>query len=78
MDLEELELRFTANYGDVMRKLDEFTNIISQKTNDMQYKIQDGLGKINQSMNDNVSKADESAKEEVRQRTEAEMLSKNC
>lgn len=31
MDLEELELRFTANYGDVMRKLDEFTNIISQK-----------------------------------------------
>ncbi|MGS0678295.1 lytic transglycosylase [Lactobacillus johnsonii] len=72
MDLEELELRFTANYGDVMRKLDEFTNIISQKTNDMQYKIQDGLGKINQSMNDNVSKANESAKEEVRQRTEAE------
>ena len=72
MDLEELELRFTANYGDVMRKLDEFTDIISQKTNDMQYKIQDGLGKINQSMNDNVSKANESAKEEVRQRTEAE------
>lgn len=72
MDLEELELRFTANYGDVMRKLDEFTNIISQKTNDMQYKIQDGLGKINQSMNDNVSKANESVKEEVRQRTEAE------
>ncbi|MEY8295254.1 lytic transglycosylase [Limosilactobacillus caviae] len=73
MDLEELELKFRANYGDVIQKIDEFTNIISQKTGDMQYKIQNNLEKLNQSMTDNASKANETAKEEVRQRNEAEL-----
>ena len=40
MDLEELELRFRANYGDVLQKMDELTSLIGQKTNDMQVKIQ--------------------------------------
>ena len=31
MDLEELELRFRANYGDVIQKIDELTNLIVQK-----------------------------------------------
>ncbi|MBB1080252.1 lytic transglycosylase [Limosilactobacillus sp. STM2_1] len=73
MDLEELELKFRANYGDVIQKIDELTNIIGQKTGDMQYKIQNNLEKLNQSMTDNASKANETAKEEVRQRNEAEL-----
>lgn len=72
MELEELELKFKANYGDVIQKIDEFTNLISQKTGDMQSKIQSNLGKLNQSMTDSASKANETAKEEVRQRGEAE------
>ncbi|MBB1099964.1 lytic transglycosylase [Limosilactobacillus sp. WF-MT5-A] len=72
MDLEELELRFRANYGDVLQKMDELTSLIGQKTNDMQAKIQSNLDRIQQNMNDNVSKANEKAKEEVRQREEAE------
>ena len=72
MDLEELELRFRANYGDVLQKMDELTSLIGQKTNDMQVKIQSNLDRIQQNMNDNASKANEKAKEEVRQREEAE------
>ncbi len=72
MDLEELELRFRANYGDVLHKMDELTSLIGQKTNDMQVKIQSNLDRIQQNMNDNASKANEKAKEEVRQREEAE------
>lgn len=72
MDLEELELRFRANYGDVLQKMDELTSLIGQKTNDMQAKIQSNLNRIQQNMNDNASKANEKAKEEVRQREEAE------
>lgn len=72
MDLEELELRFRANYGDVLQKMDELTSLIGQKTNDMQVKIQSNLHRIQQNMNDNASKANEKAKEEVRQREEAE------
>ena len=72
MDLEELELRFRANYGDVLQKMDELTSLIGQKTNDMQVKIQSNLDRIQQNMNDNASKANEKAKEEVRQREEVE------
>lgn len=72
MDLEELELRFRANYGDVLQKMDELTSLIDQKTNDMQVKIQSNLDRIQQNMNDNASKANEKAKEEVRQREETE------
>lgn len=72
MDLEELELRFRANYGDVLQKMDELTSLIGQKTNDMQVKIQSNLDRIQQNMNDNASKANEKAKEEVRQREETE------
>lgn len=72
MDLEELELRFRANYGDVLQKMDELTSLIGQKTNDMQVKIQSNLDRIQQNMNDNASKANEKAKEEVRQREDAE------
>lgn len=72
MDLEELELRFRANYGDVLQKMDELTSLIGQKTNDMQVKIQSNLDRIQQNMNDNASKANEKVKEEVRQREEAE------
>lgn len=72
MDLEELELRFRANYGDVLQKMDELTSLIGQKTNDMQVKIQSNLDRIQQNMNDNASKANEKAKEEVHQREEAE------
>ena len=72
MDLEELELRFRVNYGDVLQKMDELTSLIGQKTNDMQVKIQSNLDRIQQNMNDNASKANEKAKEEVRQREEAE------
>ena len=52
MDLEELELRFRANYGDVIQKIDELTNLIVQKTGDMQYKMQNNLDKFQQSMNE--------------------------
>ena len=51
MDLEELELRFRANYGDVLQKMDELTSLIGQKTNDMQVKIQSNLDRIQQNMN---------------------------
>ena len=72
MDLEELELRFRANYGDVIQKVDELTNLIVQKTGDMQYKMQNNLDKFQQSMNESTSRANENVKEEVRQRSEAE------
>ncbi|MTE03905.1 lytic transglycosylase [Lactobacillus johnsonii] len=72
MDLEELELRFRANYGDVIQKIDELTNLIVQKTGDMQYKMQNNLDKFQQSMNESTSRANENVKEEVRQRSEAE------
>ena len=72
MDLEELELRFRANYGDVIQKIDELTNLIVQKTGDMQYKVQNNLDKFQQSMNESTSRANENVKEEVRQRSEAE------
>lgn len=72
MDLEELELRFRANYGDVIQKVDELTNLIVQKTGDMQYKMQNNLDKFQQSMNESTSRANENVKEEVHQRSEAE------
>lgn len=72
MDLEELELKFRANYGDVIQKVDELTNLIVQKTGDMQYKMQNNLDKFQQSMNESTSRANENVKEEVRQRSEAE------
>lgn len=72
MDLEELELRFRANYGDVIQKIDELTNLIVQKTGDMQYKMQNNLDKFQQSMNESTSRANENVKEEIRQRSEAE------
>ena len=72
MDLEELELRFRANYGDVIQKIDELTNLIVQKTGDMQYKMQNNLDKFQQSMNESTSRANENVKEEVHQRSEAE------
>ncbi|WP_436341494.1 lytic transglycosylase [Lactobacillus johnsonii] len=72
MDLEELELRFRANYGDVIQKVDELTNLIVQKTSDMQYKMQNNLDKFQQSMNESTSRANGNVKEEVRQRSEAE------
>lgn len=72
MDLEELELRLRANYGDVLQKLDELTDLVGQKTNDMQYRIQSNLDKIQQNMDDNASKANEKAREEVRQHEDAE------
>ena len=72
MDLEELELRFRANYGDVIQKVDELTNLIVQKTSDMQYKMQNNLDKFQQSMNDSTSRANENVKEEIHQRSEAE------
>ena len=71
MDLEELELRFRANYGDVIQKIDELTNLIVQKTGDMQYKVQNNLDKFQQSMNESTSRANGNVKEEVRQRSEA-------
>ena len=74
MDLEELELRFRANYGDVIQKVDELTNLIVQKTGDMQYKMQNNLDKFQQSMNESTSRANENVKEEVRQRSEAEEI----
>lgn len=72
MDLEELELRFRANYGDVIQKIDELTNLIVQKTGDMQYKMQNNLDKFQQSMNESTSRANENVKEEIHQRSEAE------
>lgn len=72
MDLEELELRFRANYGDVIQKVDELTNLIVQKTSDMQYKMQNNLDKFQQSMNESTSRANENVKEEIHQRSEAE------
>ena len=72
MDLEELELRFRANYGDVIQKVDELTNLIVQKTGDMQYKMQNNLDKFQQSMNESTSRANENVKEEVRQRSSIE------
>lgn len=72
MDLEELELRFRANYGDVIQKVDELTNLIVQKTGDMQYKMQNNLDKFQQSMNESTSRANENVKEEIHQRSEAE------
>ena len=62
MDLEELELRFRANYGDVIQKIDELTNLIVQKTGDMQYKVQNNLDKFQQSMNESTSRANENVK----------------
>lgn len=76
MDLEELELRFRANYGDVIQKIDELTNLIVQKTDDMQYKMQNNLDKFQQSMNESTSRANENVKEEIHQRSEAEEAKK--
>lgn len=72
MDLEELELRFKANYGDVIQKMDEFTALIGQKTGDMQMKVQGNLDRIRQSFGETLSKSSDSAKEEVQRRSEAE------
>ncbi len=72
MNLEELELRFKANYGDVIQKMDEFTALIGQKTGDMQMKVQGNLDRIRQSFGETLSKSSESAKEEVQRRSEAE------
>lgn len=72
MNLEELELRFKANYGDVIQKMDEFTALIGQKTGDMQMKVQNNLDRIRQSYGDTLAKSSESAKEEVQRRSEAE------
>lgn len=72
MNLEELELRFKANYGDVIQKMDEFTALIGQKTGDMQMKVQGNLDRIRQSFGETLSKSNESAKEEVQRRSEAE------
>lgn len=72
MNLEELELRFKANYGDVIQKMDEFTALIGQKTGDMQMKVQNNLDRIRQSYGDTLAKSSESAKEEVQLRSEAE------
>ncbi|THE20237.1 lytic transglycosylase [Ligilactobacillus animalis] len=72
MNLEELELRFKANYGDVIQKMDEFTALIGQKTGDMQMKVQGNLDRIRQSFGETVAKSSESAKEEVQRRSEAE------
>ena len=72
MNLEELELRFKANYGDVIQKMDEFTALIGQKTSDMQMKVQSNLDRIRQSYGEALSKSSESAKEEVQRRSEAE------
>lgn len=72
MNLEELELRFKANYGDVIQKMDEFTALIGQKTGDMQEKVQSSLGRIGQAYKDTIAKSNESAKEEARQRSESE------
>ncbi len=72
MNLEELELRFKANYGDVIQKMDEFTAMIGQKTGDMQMKVQGNLDRIRQSFGETLSKSNESAKEEVQRRSEAE------
>lgn len=51
------ELRFRANYGDVLQKMDELTSLIGQKTNDMQVKIKATWIRIQQNMNDNASKS---------------------
>ncbi len=72
MNLEELELRFKANYGDVIQKMDEFTALIGQKTGDMQMKVQNNLDRIRQSYGETLAKSSESAKEEVKRRSEAE------
>lgn len=72
MNLEELELRFKANYGDVIQKMDEFTALIGQKTGDMQMKVQGNLDRIRQSFGETLSKSSDSAKEEVQRRSEAE------
>lgn len=72
MNLEELELRFKANYGDVIQKMDEFTALIGQKTGDMQMKVQGNLDRIRQSFGETLAKSSESAKEEVQRRSEAE------
>ena len=72
MELEELELRFKANYGDVIQKMDEFTALIGQKTGDMQEKVQSSLDRIGQAYKDTTAKSNESAKEEARQRSESE------
>lgn len=72
MNLEELELRFKANYGDVIQKMDEFTALIGQKTGDMQMNVQNNLDRIRQSYGETLAKSSESAKEEVKRRSEAE------
>jgi len=72
VNLEELELRFKANYGDVIQKMDEFTALIGQKTGDMQMKVQNNLDRIRQSYGETLAKSSESAKEEVKRRSEAE------
>lgn len=72
MNLEELELRFKANYGDVIQKMDEFTALIGQKTGDMQMKVQNNLDRIRQSYGETLAKSSESAKEEVKRRSETE------
>nr|WP_306808980.1 lytic transglycosylase [Ligilactobacillus murinus] len=52
--------------------MDEFTALIGQKTGDMQMKVQNNLDRIRQSYGETLAKSSESAKEEVKRRSEAE------
>ncbi|WGN89767.1 lytic transglycosylase [Ligilactobacillus faecis] len=72
MNLEELELRFKANYGDVIQKMDEFVALVGQKTGDLQMKTQGNLNRIRQALGETLAKSSEAAKEEVQKRGEAE------
>ena len=72
MNLEELELRFKANYGDVIQKMDEFVALVGQKTGDLQMKTQGNLDRIRQAFGETLAKSSEAAKEEVQKRGEAE------
>lgn len=72
MNLEELELRFKANYGDVIQKMDEFVALVGQKTGDLQMKTQGNLDRIRQAFGETLAKSSEATKEEVQKRGEAE------
>ncbi|GHV97899.1 hypothetical protein lacNasYZ03_11750 [Lactobacillus nasalidis] len=66
MELEELEVVFKANYGDLISKTQQIYQLIESKTNGLANNIQNDLNRAQQATNSGVQSANQAAESTVR------------
>ena len=66
MQLEELEVVFKANYGDLVSKTQQIYQLIESKTNSLANNIQNDLNRANQATQSGVQSSNQAAEATVR------------